>query len=239
MNTAIELLTKDNQPAASMLILFKFAAAEHLRAFREEGLMHMSTLSYFADREVNPARKDRLEGSSSMTQPRDVGDFTIEHPLLGKYIVDPKELGGPIVIRLNREAERNIFCMFAITEPQETPLLHSENLKLGDSFVLVLNRPAFFDRIRKAADLIGLRVDAGLVQYFDENTYSGETGAFRKSSRYSHQREFRIVVAPGLSFCRELVLGSLEDITTPVLPLSDLDTRVDFTPTSARDAGLI
>jgi hypothetical protein len=230
---------KDNPPAASMLILFKFGAAEHLRAFREEGLMHMRTLSYFADQEANPARKDRLEGSSSMTQPWDVGDFTIEHPLLGKHQVDPKELAGPVVIRLNREAERNIFCMFAITEPQETPLLHSENLNFGNSFVLVLNRPAFFDRIRKTADSIGLRVDAGLVQYFDEDTYSGTTGAFRKSSRYSYQREFRIVVDPGLSPYRELALGSLEDITTPVLPLSDLDRLVDLTPASARDAGLI
>lgn len=182
MNTAVEFLAKAKPSTASILILFKFGAAEHLRAFREKGLMHMRTLSYFADQEANPARKDKLEGSSSMTQPWDVGDFTIEHPLRGKHKVDPSELGGPIIIRLSRESERNIFCMFAITEPQETPLLNSKNLDFGDSFVLILNRPAFFDRIRKAADLIGLRVDAGLVQYFAEDTYSGTIGAFRKSS---------------------------------------------------------
>jgi len=222
-----------------MLILFKFGAAEHLRAFREEGVMHMRTLSYFADLETNAARNDRLEGSYSIYQPKDVGDFTIEHPLIGKHTVDPKELAGPIVFKMNREAERNVFCMFAITEPQEGPLLHSENLNFGDSFVLILNPAAFFDRIRKIAFRIGLKVRADLVKYFDQGTYSGKTGVFRKSSRYAHQREYRIVAEPGLSPYRELVLGSLEDITTPVLPLSDLDSIVEFTPASARDAGII
>jgi hypothetical protein len=140
---------------------------------------------------------------------------------------------------MNREAERNIFCMFAVTEPQEEPLLHCENLNFGDSFVLILNTQEFFDRIRKAAALIGLRVQANLVEYFDESTYSGKTGVFWKSSQYVHQREYRIVTEPGRSPYRELVLGSLEDITTPVLPLSDLDSMVEFTPKSARDAGLI
>jgi hypothetical protein len=233
-------MTVEATPAtASMLILFKFGAAEHLRAFREEGVMHMRTLSYFADLETNESRKDRLEGSASMYQPKDVGDFTIEHPLIGKHTVDPKELSGPVVLKMTREAGRNVFCMFAITEPQEGPLLHSENLNFGDSFVLILNRPEFFDRIRKTAGLIGLKVRADLVKYFDEDTYSGKTGVFWKSSRYSHQREYRIVAEPGLSPYRELVLGSLEDITTPVLPLSDLDSFVEFTPASARDAGVI
>jgi hypothetical protein len=230
---------KDRPPAASILILFKFGTADHLRAFREEGVMHMRTLSYFADQETNISRSDRLEGSSSMYQPKDVGDFTVEHPLIGKHSVDPKELAGPIVFKLNREAEQNVFCMFAITEQQEGPLLHTENLNFGDSFVLILNTTAFFDRIRKAAALMGLKVRADLVKYFDEETYSGKTGVFWKSSRYTHQREYRIVAEPGLSPYRELVLGSLVDITTPVLPLSDLDSIVEFTPASARDAGLI
>ena len=227
-----------NTRTASMLILFKFGAAEHLRQFRVNGVMHMRTMRYFANQEANAARMDRLEGTFSITQPRDVGDFIFEHPLLGKHHVDPKDLAGPVIITFNREVERNIFCMFALTGPQEAPLLHNENLNFGAFFVLVLNRPEFFDRIRKAANLIGLKVDAGLVEYFDENTYSGETGAFRKSSRYSYQREFRMVVTPGLSPYRELVIGNLEDITTPVLPLSDLDSLVDFTPVSARAAGL-
>jgi hypothetical protein len=239
MKTAVDFLAKTNPPAAPMLILFKFGTAKNLRAFREQGLMHMKTMSYFAQQEANLARRDRLEGTSSMYQPFDIGDFNIESPLLGKYHVDPKELAGPVVLSVNHEAERNIFCMFAITGPQETPLLNSANLDFGDSFVLVLNRQAFFDSIRKTAVRLGLKVEAGLIQYFDEHTYSGKIGAFRKSSQYSHQREFRMVVQPGLSPYRELVLGSLKDITTPVLPLSDLDKLVNFTPASARDAGLI
>jgi hypothetical protein len=87
-------MTDKDRPTASMLILFKFGSADHLRVFREDGVMHMRTLSYFANLETNVSRNDRLEGSSSMYQPKDVGDFTIEHPLIGKHTVDPKELRG-------------------------------------------------------------------------------------------------------------------------------------------------
>ena len=221
-----------------MLILFKFGVAEHLLAFRERGLLHMRTLRYFAEQEASSSRGDKLEGTSKIIQPGDVGGITIGHPLLGKHTVDPRELAGPVTLLLNREAERNVFCMFALTRPQEKLLLHSQNLDFGPSFVHVRNTPEFLNRIRLAAQLANLQTQARMVEYFDEDKYSGPTGPFLKSSRFVHQSEFRVVVSPGLPGVRELVLGSLEDITTPVLPLADIDSLVDYSPESARAAGL-
>ena len=172
-----------------------------------------------------------------MIQPSDVGDFIIEHPLFGKHTVDPKELTGPVTLLLNREADQNIFCMFGLTKPREKPL-HSDVLDLGTFFVLVLNTPEFLKRIRLAAQAASLRIEARPVEYFDEAKYSGRVGPFKKSSRYIHQSEYRVVVSPGLSDYRELIVGSLEDITTPVLPVAEIDGLVDFSPESARAAGI-
>lgn len=220
-----------------MLILFKFGAAEHLRAFRERGFLHMRTLQYFAEQEENEVRKDRLEGAHNMIQARDVGNLTFEHPLMGKFIADPKDLAGPVVIRLDRETGLNVFCMFALTKPQQK-LNHPENRKFGDSFVAVLNSEEFIRRIFNAKTSEVLYAEARMVEYFDESKYSGNVGPFLKSSRFSHQQEFRIVVSPGVRDFRELIVGSLEDITTPVLPLAEIDQHVDFSPEKAREAGL-
>jgi hypothetical protein len=220
-----------------MLILFKFGAPEHLRLFREQGLLYMKSLRYFAEKEANSARNDKFEGTSNIIQPWDVGEFVIEHPLVGKHVVDPSELAGPVSLRLDRDASLNVFCMFAVTEPQES-LSHRENLEFGSSFVLVRNTQEFLDRVAKTAKMEGLQVTAGMVKYFDEHKYSGRIGPFLKPSRFGHQREFRLVASPGIPDVRELIIGSIEDITTPVLPLAEIDSIVDFTPASAQAAGL-
>jgi hypothetical protein len=172
-----------------------------------------------------------------MIQSRDVGNFTFEHPLVGKFTADPKDLAGPVVIRLNRESDVNVFCMFALTLPQRS-IDHPDNRKFGDGFVLVLNSEEFLKRIGVAVRLANLRGEARMVEYFDEEKYSGPVGPFLKSSRFKHQSEFRIVVSPGVRDFRELVVGSLEDITTPVLPLAEIDQHVDFSEEKARESGL-
>jgi hypothetical protein len=220
-----------------MLILFKFGAAEHLQAFRERGLLHMRTLQYFAEQEENEVRKDRLEGAHNIIQSGNVGELTFENPVTGKFIANSKDLAGPVIIRLDKESSLNVFCMFALTKPQEQ-LDDSENRKFGDSFVVVLNSEEFVRRIFRAKTSEVLHAEARMVEYFDENKYSRKLGPFLKSSRFRHQQEFRIVVSPGVRDFRELVVGSLEDITTPVLPLAEIDQYVDFSFERARAYGL-
>jgi hypothetical protein len=63
-------------------------------------------------------------------------------------------------------------------------------------------------------------------------------GPFRKPSRFAYQQEYRIVVRPGQAPFRNLVIGDISDITSPVLPLSDLDQIVDFSQEAAIAAGI-
>jgi hypothetical protein len=222
-----------------MLVLFKFGREEHLTALRQQGLLHMRTMRYFADAErENPARGDRFEGAARIFQAADI-KMTFSHPVIGSHEVDSRDLAGPVIFSYNSEAEQNIFCLSSLTAPTTTrTLLHEEYLRFGSHFVLVLNTQEIFERIKRVLGPLGLSGRGEPVQYYDESGYSGEVGPFRKPSRFAYQQEYRIVVRPGQAPFRNLVIGDISDITSPVLPLSDLDQIVDFSQEAAIAAGI-
>ena len=129
--------------------------------------------------------------------------------------------------------------MFGVSEPRATPLVDKRNIAFGDAFVLVLNTQAFINRVAEAAESAGLKLDLGVVEYFDAKTYSGEVGPFRKSAEFSHQQEFRFAISPGGVGPIRLVLGDLSDITSSVHDLADINERIDFSPTAAEAAGIL
>ena len=77
-----------------------------------------------------------------------------------------------------------------------------------------------------------------MVEYYDEKKHSGQTGRFRKRRGFAYQREYRIVVEPGVDGPREFDVGDLTDITSEVIPRSLADEVLKFTPEDAMAAGL-
>jgi hypothetical protein len=128
--------------------------------------------------------------------------------------------------------------MFAVTLAVDAPLVDEQAFGFGDSFVLVLNTQEFISRTCKAARSAGFRCMYGLIEYYDVDGYSGETGPFRKPSNFAYQQEFRFLVEPGSSQPIRLAVGSLEDITTPIHASRDINRIVDFGTESAQKAGL-
>lgn len=227
------------KPNERMLVLFKFGKEEHLTSFREQGQMHMRTMRYFAEEEgENSARGDRFEGATVIFQPTGL-QMTISHPVIGTHEVDPNDLVGPVILSYIREAEQNVFCMFSLTAPAAEPLLHEDHLRFGSHFVLILNTPEFLRRVYQASATMGLQGEAGSVEYYDDATYSGKIGAFRKPQRFAYQKEFRIVLRPGIAPSRDLMIGDISDITSPVSPLSELDRIVDFSEQTAIAGGWV
>jgi hypothetical protein len=128
--------------------------------------------------------------------------------------------------------------MFAITGPVDGELVDKRNFRFGDSFVLVLNPSEFLNRVFSAARDAGFGYQYGPVQYYDSEEHSGDVGPFRKRSEFAHQNEFRFVVRPGSGKAIELIVGNLRDITSEILPLSEVNQRLDFGTKSAQEAGL-
>jgi hypothetical protein len=220
--------------------LLKFGQKQHIQAFRNDGLLYMKPLAEFAKLESDAARGDRFEGTTEIIQPQHVGELRFDTGTLGlgKFTAKPSDLAGPIRVGLSRTASCNVYCMFAVTKPVDGELVSSQNFEFGDSCVIVLNPPEFLNRFVRAATDAGVSYQHGLVEYYDLDEYSGEIGRFRKRSSFSYQNEFRIVVEPGSTEPRELLIGSLLDITSEVIPSSEINQRFDFSTRSAREAGI-
>jgi hypothetical protein len=129
--------------------------------------------------------------------------------------------------------------MFSLTAPATEPLLHEDHLRFGSHFVLILNTPEFLGRVHQALATMGLQGKARLVEYYDDATYSGKIGTFHKPQRFAYQKEYRIAVQPGIVPFRNLIIGNISDITSPVLPLSEFDRIVDFSEQTATAAGWV
>jgi hypothetical protein len=223
------------KPDERILILFKFGQKEHLDQFRKYGLMHMKTLRYFAEEEkVNTARNDRLEGAIAIYQPSAIR-MTLNHPSVGTHEISA--LAGPTFFSRYSESKQNIFCMYSLTEPLTNQILTPKLLEFGEYFICIRNTPEFIQRVTQSLFSHKLEGRMGFVQYYDDTTYSGKITPFDKPDRFSYQKEFRFVVSPGTDPFLNLEIGNITDITSPVLPLSDIDQIVDFSQKTFKAEG--
>lgn len=223
----------------SIFALIKVGKQIHLQQFREHGLLFMKSPAAFRDLECDAFRSDPFEGSDTIIQPRDV-ELTFSNPLVGKFTASPSDLAGPVRIGMARTASCNIFCMFAITQPLDGGF-DSRIFEIpdADSLIAVLNPSEFIRRVSLAANEHKLAGKCALVNYYDPDTYSGETGVFGKPTAFAYQQEFRLAVWPGSVEPRLLSAGSVVDITSEIVPLSDANERFDFSTRSAQEAGIV
>lgn len=191
----------------------------------------MNTQRYFAELEDDCGlRADPYETIEFIHQPSMIKSIIIKDNATGREIVlSPKQLRGPFTGgRIGNRC--NLFCMYGICEMAPGKLsVDPRNLKFGDSYVFVTNVQEFLNRVDKASEDAGLAVSWNLVEYYNPKKYSGDVGPFHKSSVFEYQREFRIAVHPGSADPIRLNVGSLEDITGPILPLAEINTAVSVT----------
>lgn len=221
------------------MLLLKLGQREHMEMLRK-GLLYMNSLAYFKSLEGDSARYDSHEGTDSIIQPCDIGEFIIDPhaPGFERIRVAPSDLAGAVRIARYVTSACNIFCMFAINRPIEGPIFPKSCQDFGDSVLLFTNTQEFLSRTAAAASRQGLRCEARLVEYYDETKYSGAIGRFSKPLKYSCQSEFRIVLETGLQGPFRLHIGDLSDITSEVFPLDSADEVLKFRPEDAVAAGL-
>ena len=231
------LLSKSTQ--TGWMVLLKFGKKEHLRAFRDDGILYMNTLDYFSNLESDVPRSDRLEGTDVIIQPQFIKDLVISNPITNFTVrMTPTDLGGPITMANTQVAACNIYCLFAVTRPVDGGFVDQRNFEFGDSFVLILKTQEFINRVSTTINAMGLGCKHGLVAYYDPNEHSGKTGPFCKASAFAYQNEYRFLASPSNGTPLRTIVGGLSDITSDVLPLPEINRLVDFGTESAREAGL-
>jgi hypothetical protein len=220
----------------SAMLLLKLGQREHMEQFRK-GLLYMNPLKYFRDLESDRARADRYEGATHIFQPKDVV-ITLSAPGFGEIVVDSKDLAAATTISMNSELCCNLFCLYAITAPVNGTLFPSEYEWFGDSMVLVLNTGEFLNRVVAGAKARNFSGKCKLVEYFDDEAYTGKLDRFCKSDRFAHQREFRIAIDSAGKDPLVLDIGDLSDITSELLQFCDADNTLKFSEDDARAAAL-
>jgi hypothetical protein len=200
------------------MALVKFGMREHLEQFRNCGLLYMNAQKYFREIE-DETRRDRFETTDRIAQPNAFIRLTVESRSK-RFVLSPVD-----TFLFSSDTPCNIYCMVRATQTATGLLVDARNCRLGDSCVVILNTQSFLDRVFSAAKSRGFNCQSGLVEYYDDRNYSGETGPFRKPAAHSWQNEFRFIVWPGSSKPIQLEVGCLEDISEiyPVSEFGQLD----------------
>ena len=177
-----------NDRRSGAIAVVRFGEKGHLQALRDEGLVYMNSLAYFASKEADAVRADRTEGVDGHYQPDDITHLSVSQgsETLGL------EPAGPFMCSMGHTSNWNVLCGCLIRAPKQGPLVDPSNERFGDSFVLILDPQVFVDRLRNAVSELGHTLEHRAVQYEDLSTYSGEWGAFRKPASMSAQCEYRL-----------------------------------------------
>jgi len=204
------------------VVPLKFGEKAHLEALRNHGLIYAKHIRAFANERVDLTRNDRYEGTEQILQPRDLSSLIIKDNKSAKeFNIPGSHFTGPLRFSLGKTPYCNIFSMFGLTEPSDLQPIDSRLLRFGDSFIIVLDTQEFLNRILTAAWKAKLHVEWKFIDYFEERTFSGETGPFRKPSSLSWQREFRLAFQPASIDPLQLIVGDLSDITTRVISTTE------------------
>lgn len=218
-----------------------FTEESHAEAFRR-GELYMKTIRMFKEHkdESGELRGDPMEGVVAWYQPDKI---KLE---IGGQEIPSNEIAAPIAIHSNELLENNAFCIYSlnsrghdtvsaetIRDFKRTLEIHEACYGLGAYCVAVLNAQTFIDRCQAAVKSLNVAGKLGLVDYFDELTFSGELPkeryGFQKRSFFSHQREYRILI----DLNREpdtytMPVGDLSDITTQVITPDEFNRQLEI-----------
>lgn len=184
----------------------------------------MNSLSHFSSAQSDSARFDSYEGLDGHFQPADIVKLAVRNKH-GEQVLEP---ASPFKYSAGITPNLNVFCTCLVEAPVSGELVDMENACFGDGFVLLLDTEEFFERLRKEVERVGHFIDHNVVNYVDVSSYSGEWGAYRKPDQLSFQSEYRFVVSPGIGKPLVLRLGSLEEIVSPIAPLEEINSLLQY-----------
>jgi hypothetical protein len=208
--------------------LLKFGKREHIDQFRK-GKLYTRPLKEFVQIEDGKLRGDKREGISHLLQSKRV-QITLGHPAGEKHYINAEGgLIGDVTLALDDERERNVYCLYGITDDFSEIPVDERNLQFGDTVLAVMRVKEFFNRITATAKKERLSISGRPVEYINTDVYHGEMGPFRKSSDYAYQCEYGFVFSqPYVGTPRIFDIGDISDISA-VFPSASFNSVIEIT----------
>lgn len=204
----------------------KIGEKEHIDEFYYNGLIYMNPINYFKKIEDRKLRGDVHEGRCLVSQ----GD-TIRLKLNNDWLEFSKETNQSFNCQYYQEYEKtkgNIFSMHTLFMPEDNEILtvDKRNQEFGDYCLIITYTEEFIKRVKASFEAKNIKLNYGLVKYYDYKTFSGKAGVFHKSNIYDYQNEFRLFCENESDNPFSIRIGSISDISK-VFKSQDLsDIRV-------------
>lgn len=212
-----------------------FDKTKYVDEFLNQGKFRCNTLKYFKEYEDKASNNigDYLEGAKKRITPKSGGILTLDGMKVDYLGLD---------FHSEAHMQFNAFCMYA-PMVNENELLTVDKMKdicriqddaenLGQYMVFITNPEEFFKRVEACLDSKGPSHRKHCVDYVDLSSdfdIPDDRIGFVKDIRYSHQKEYRILIErenPKYEFL-DLEVGSLKDIAA-MIPTRDLNKSMDF-----------
>ena len=212
-----------------------FTHKEHAEAF-VQGKILMNSIKHFQTIETGQVdgRVDEDEGLAALIQP--TPGLILK---FGDHQIAPKDIMGPVQIRMQRDLSKNLLCIYALfsdgylqfkddeihlVDPTSRGLAAiNEHVKMsercfdmGKFTVVIHNIHEFQERLIRHALENHFQLTVGRVQYYEKKTHHGKFAepGLHKRNEFSWQREYRFILDRGSENAEPYTvdLGPLHDI---------------------------
>lgn len=200
---------------SDLFLLVKFGSKKNIDDLLMNGHIRFSPLKSFKKSD-NSKREDKLETAFKVIN-SEFTDVKVSHPSIGTINLKPVPDSLGRITQFNDD-DYVSFSSFAITpksfESKEHYSIDAEMLGFGNTALMIKNPKLFFNRIKKALEILNLNFDYKLVNYIDVDK-RGEIDLdfFTKDFNLSYQSEHRILVKNDRSGPLDIKIGSIEDIS--------------------------
>lgn len=215
--------------------LLKFSKKENLESF-QNGTLYLNNFQYFKDLELEEQQRGQGDAFDLTLLMSEV-DVQLRNPETDEVIITGR---ANVALESPEDYQRHVFCSTAITPDlleviemkdnvATTRLVLPEELKLkalenfGDH-VMLINAPAFFERLDKVQSETNISYVRNRVSYKDMSINrmsriqafnSGHISFyFEKDNFFAYQNEYRLLFPELVSDKPEIInIGSIKDFT--------------------------
>lgn len=219
----ITTYSEENDKTYIPIALLKFGKLHHLQDLLNNGILYVSSIQEIRKLKEGESDKDnfRNDPAEGATSHLNTGPAKAQFQNLKSPSGEPLSIDLVNVSFYNKPefVLGNICSFYGITNENfinnELIAIDPAMKYFGSHFLFIKNFDEFIRRIDVAIEKsIKSTWYYGYVNYFNEDTYSGKLNLFKKRSRYSFQKEFRLYFATKNKTYIKIKLGNISDIAT-------------------------
>lgn len=203
-----------SQDKGTTCVFMRFGKRKYIEQFISEGAIYANHISHFKNApKDDKKRSDKNENITTIHN--NIRSISIDGRKFTDGIVNAK------IFDPTQSPFTHIFCLSIYTLRKnianiQNGIFIDEKLEQFGEFVVIIHKPeVFIQKIKQTLCNLGIRLTYQFnpVKYFDEKSYSGEVGIFKKTNDYAYQSEWRLAISiPNQEKPFQFNIGSLFEI---------------------------